>query len=86
MSNVAERVAGTVLYKGYVEKIRKSERLFVCKPNDLTKSHLFLLHHLGTLLFMAEHVVWEVDGQRLWRARMLKQAKQICQVIRKDTT
>jgi hypothetical protein len=41
---------------------------------------------LRTLLFMAEHVVWEVVGQPLWSARMLKQAKQISQVYRKDTT
>ena len=43
--NVAGRVAGTVLYKGYVEKMRKSERLFVCKPNDSTKSHPLPHHH-----------------------------------------
>jgi hypothetical protein len=42
---VQGRVAGTVLYKGYAEKMQKSERLFVCKPNDSTKSHPLLLHH-----------------------------------------
>jgi len=41
---------------------------------------------LGTLLFMAEHEVWEVVGQAVWSALMLKQTKQIYQVKRKDTT
>jgi hypothetical protein len=41
---------------------------------------------LGTLLFMAEHVVWKVVGQPLWNTRMLKQAKEFYQVNRKDKT
>jgi hypothetical protein len=89
--NVAWRVAGTVLYKGYVEKMWKSKRLFanlMTRPsrNPFPSITATSRLDLDTLLFMAERVVWEVVGQPLWSAHMLKQAKQICQVNRKDTT